>query len=80
MIVTIYGTQNCAGCTTLKNQLDREGIKYEYKDIMGDENAEAVQTHRIRTLPTTVVHFNGDSVVLQGSDSFNTIVSLCKGQ
>lgn len=80
MNVTIYGTVNCAACATLKNLLDREGIQYNYEDIMDDRNSDAVQKHRIRSLPTTVITYNGGVDVLTGSDSFNTIVSLCKVQ
>lgn len=80
MKITVYGTTDCAGCTTLKNLLDRSHIQYDYKDIMDDENAEEVQRHRIRSLPTTVVENGSDLEVLSGPNTFNAIVSLCKGQ
>lgn len=80
MILTVYGTENCAGCTTLKNLLDRENIRHEYKDVMEDKNSEEVQKYRIRSLPTAVVSNSDGFEVYHGSDSFGTIVSLFKDQ
>lgn len=77
MTVTVYGTEGCSGCTTLKTQLDNAGIKYQYKDVMDDESAKEVQKHRIRSLPTTVVTHTSGIDVLVGSGMFNTIKDLC---
>jgi glutaredoxin len=77
MTVTVYGTEGCSGCTTLKTQLDNAGIKYQYKDVMDDESAKEVQKHRIRSLPTTVVTHEDRVDFLVGSGVFNAIKDLC---
>ena len=53
--VTMYGTSWCGYCARLKNQLDREGIRYSVIDIERDpSSATFVEevNHGNQTVPT----------------------------
>lgn len=32
-MITIYGKENCAGCTTAKNILEAKGVEFAYKQL-----------------------------------------------
>lgn len=50
-MITIYGKENCAGCTTAKNTLEAKGVEFEYKqldvDYGVDELMDLFMSHNV---------------------------------
>lgn len=67
-MVTVFGMENCAGCTTVKNVLKQHGIEFFEYDVMNVNHMEAAQKHGVRSVPTTVIEVDGTNHVFTGSD------------
>lgn len=54
--VTVYTTPTCPDCRALKAWFDREGIRFEDRDLTDpDIMAEAQERYGVRVAPITVV-------------------------
>lgn len=61
-MITVYATESCAPCTSLKKYLDRKGV--EYRIFNADREPHASQLFQLvgrRIVPTTIV--NGKVVI-----------------
>lgn len=67
MEVIVFGMENCAGCTTVKNVLKKEGVEFIERDVMNVDHMEEAQKHGVRSVPTTVVKTKDGVDVLVGS-------------
>lgn len=55
MEVKVFGMENCAGCTTVKNILKQKGVAFIEMDVMNVDHMEEAQKHGVRAVPTTVI-------------------------
>ena len=55
MEVKVFGMENCAGCTTVKNILKQKGVVFIEMDVMNVDHMEEAQKHGVRAVPTTVI-------------------------
>lgn len=58
-MITIFGKPNCAYCTKAKVLLDTNGIGYEYRDIMEEEQNYDLMMELVphaRTVPQIIVN------------------------
>lgn len=54
--VTVYTTPTCPDCRALKSWFDREGIRFEDRDLTDpDITAEAQDRYGVRVAPITVI-------------------------
>jgi len=58
----IFGaaTEDCAHCGTMKDFAKNNGVKFEF--VMAAEDAERVQKHRVRGIPTAIRLSDGASL------------------
>lgn len=68
MEVIVFGMDNCAGCTTVKNVLTQKGVEFVPRDVMNVYHMDEAQKHGVRSVPTTVVkHAHGVDVFVGSS-------------
>ena len=68
MEVIVFGMENCAGCTTVKNVLKLKRVEFVERDVMNTDHMEDASNYGVRSVPTTVLkHKDGGETVVVGS-------------
>lgn len=53
--ILLFGSPTCQPCKMVKEQLDKEGIAYEYVDVATDEGRDKAIEHQTMSTPTLIV-------------------------
>lgn len=74
--VTVYSTPTCSWCTTLKNHLNKHGIKYSDIDVSKDQQKAEEMTRRSgqRGVPQTDI--GGQMIVGFDKTKINTLLNI----
>lgn len=73
----VIGAEWCSACKSLKQVLENNNIGYTYIDA--DKNPEVIKEFNIRSLPTTIIKSESDTVVIIGN-KVDQIIKALKGQ
>lgn len=80
MEVKVFGMENCAGCTTVKNILKQNGVAFVERDVMNVDHMEEAQKHNVRSVPTTVIrHEEGIDVFVGSSAETLALIKFAVG-
>lgn len=70
MKVIVFGMNNCAGCTTVKNILKARGVDFTERDVNNVDHMDDAQDYQVRSLPTIVIkRSDTDTEIIVGSSA-----------
>lgn len=67
MQVIVFGMENCAGCTTVKNILKQKGVTFVERDVMNVDHMAEAKSYGVRGVPTVVRKFDVSFGYVTGS-------------
>ncbi len=77
--VVVYTTPSCPWCTTLKNHLRQNGIRYEEIDVASDANAAEEMTRKSGQRGVPQCEIEGEMIVGFDKAKINRLLDISKG-
>jgi glutaredoxin-like YruB-family protein len=74
--VTVYTTPTCPWCTTVKNFLRKNGIRYTEVDVAGDQNAAKAMVSKSGQQGVPQTEINGEMVIGFDQAKLNKLLEL----
>jgi len=74
--VIVYGTPSCSWCTTIKNHLNQNAIKYSYIDVSKDQKAAEAMVARSGQQGVPQTDIGGEMIVGFDKPRINTLLGI----
>ena len=74
--VIVYGTPSCSWCTTIKNHLNQNSIKYSYIDVSKDQKAAEAMVARSGQQGVPQTDIGGEMIVGFDKPRINTLLGI----
>ncbi len=74
--VIVYGTPSCSWCTTIKNHLNQNAIKYSYIDVSKDQKAAEAMVARSGQQGVPQTDIGGEMIVGFDKKRINTLLGI----
>lgn len=74
--VTVYTTPTCPWCTTVKNFLKKNGVRYTEVDVAGDQNAAKAMVSKSGQQGVPQTEINGEMVIGFDQAKLNRLLEL----